>query len=775
MGEAKEKLRSQSDPFMQNLQANSARPVKDGNRYDKRWYDTIVWVALLVSYLMMVIGTLIGNEFMTDFFSMTTSTLAGTLIMICLSRMGSFTLPSFLLGIGIYMWALADLITFVSAHILHIERPGAIIDTIFLLPNYFFGASVAVYFLKKLKGRAFYKFLVDVFSFTVISLVIMRKFLIYADAYRYMDTLGIIRVYLYFFVNFFILIMIFNMTYMIAVETGLKGTNTMILGIFLYIMLDFPYNYLAIIGKNPEIPWLNLIYMLCMILMAHGIFHQIRHKHVFRMREHELNEKTTRRTRIMSLAGIAISIILFLTGVFDQSDLLYLLIAIFGYWVTTASFYTGELNEQLIKQQDLLTGLYNRRYSTKVLERCVKDAKDDTFCVYCIDLNHFKPINDTYGHDMGDRVLKEFGDRMNRLPEDYVSFRTGGDEFMVIRKNIMGEEEVREGAGILLELFHTPMELETYMFNLSGSIGGAIYRIHTTNTEDLIRYADAAMYVVKHSGRKDGFRLFDHELITTVEKHRDLELRLRNAVPSRDFILYYQPQIDNATEKVIGAEVFPRLKGKGNEIYSVNEIIPVAEEAGIMSGLGIWIAEESISKLSSWIKSTGREFNMTINLAPLQLLDMVFIERLKSLTKEYSVSPKSIRLDISNEVMMGAAASAKETLRELRDFGFPLSLNDFGGGNINLSHILDCGFQEIHISNSLISRSINSPEADILINSIIAIADAMGISASAVGIETKEQAEHMKKMKLISIQGFYYGRPVPAAQFEKEHLGIEGA
>ena len=686
--------------------------------------------------------------------------------------MGSFALPCLLLGIGIYMWALGDLITFVSAHILHIERPGAIIDTIFLMPNYFFGASVAVYFLQKLKGRAFYKFLVDVFYFTVICLVIMRKFLVYANADSSMDTLGIVRVYLYFFVNLFILIMIFNMTYMIAAETGLKGTNTMILGIFIYIMMDFPYNYLAIIGKDPEVPWLNLIYMLCMILMAYGIFHQIRHKHVFRMRERELNEKTTRRTRIMSLAGMAISVILFLMGVFDKNDLLYLFIAILGYWVTTASFYTGELNEQLIKQQDLLTGLYNRRYSTKVLERCAKDAKDDTFCVYCIDLNHFKPINDTYGHDMGDRVLKELGDRMNRLPGDYVSFRTGGDEFMVIRKNIMGEKEVLEGADVLLDLFHTPMELETYVFTLSGSIGGAIYRIHTTNTDDLIRYADAAMYVVKHSGKTDGFRLFDHELIQTVEKHRDLERRLRNSAPSKDFTLYYQPQIDNLTGEVTGAEVFPRLKGKGNEIYSASEIIPVAEEAGIMSSLGIWIAEESIRRLASWMKSTGRELNLSINLAPLQLLDMDFIERLKSLTEEYSVSPERVRLDISNEVMMGAAVSAKETLSKLKDFGFPLSLNDFGGGDINLSHILDCGFREIHISNSLISRSISDPKAKILIGSIIAIADSMGISVSAVGIETKEQAENMEKMKLVSIQGFYYGRPVPAAQFEKEYLRI---
>ncbi len=746
--------------------------MSDLKDYQERWYDRVVAGALILSYIIMVICTAADNGFATELFSTLTSFLSGTLIMICLSRMGNFAFPSFLLGIGIYMWALGDLIGFVAVYILNAENPPDIVDTLYIFPNYFFGASVALYFIQKLKGRALYQFLVNVFTFTVIGFVFLRKLLIWLNAYNTMERPALIRVYLYFFINLFILIMIFHMVYMIAAESGLKGSNTMILGIFVYILMDFPYNYLTVIGEDPDIPWINPVYMICMMLMAHGIFHQVRHRHVFRLKEHEYNEKTIKRTRIVILAGMAASILLFFTGFLDRNELFYLLIALMGYWVTTASFQNGALNEQLIRQQDLLTGLFNRRYSTDVIGECIKatENRDYTFCIYCIDLNHFKPINDTYGHDMGDRVLKEYGSRMLALPDDYVSFRTGGDEFMVVRKDIRNEDDVREGAETLLELYRTPVELDTYVFHLSGSIGAAIYRTHTEDKDELIRYADAAMYVVKHSDRKDDYKLFDRDLVQTVEKHRELELDLRNAVPEKDFILYYQPRLDLKTGTIIGAEAYPRLKGKKNEAYTAADLIPIAEETGLMSKLGIWIAEESIRTLSGWRKEYQTNLSIKINLAPLQLLDVEFLDRLKRLTKEYDVPADRIYLDISNEVIMGAGGSSKSTLKELSDFGFRLSLNDFGGGDINLSHILDCGFKEIDISHSLISRSMQDPEALALIRSVSAIAETMNIAASAVGIETQEQAELMKYVSLTGVQGFYYGRPVPPDMFSAAYL-----
>lgn len=741
---------------------------KRGGKYPQKY----VAYALIISYVCMVISTISGNAFLISLFSSLTAFLTGTLIMTCLPEMGDFWPPCFLLGAGIYMWFLGDFINFVSVYLMKLPRPDALIDTIYLFPNLFYGASVALYFFQKLKGRSFYQFLVNVFSFSVIGFVLVRKILMAANAYATMDVFELTRVYLYFFINIFILIMMFHMAYMIAAETGFKGTNTMILGIFVYVVLDLPYNYLSIIGNDPENVWLNLVYMLCMMLMAHGIYHQIHHRHVFRLREQKYNEKTQKRIRIAVFIGMAISVILLIAGFFDKDEFLYVLIVMLAFWVTTASFQNSALNEQLIKQQDLLTGLYNRRYSSRVLEESVRASQErnDSFCVYCIDLNLFKPINDTYGHDMGDRVLKEFGKRMLALPEDYISFRTGGDEFMVIRNRVKNFEAVQEGAEVLLNLFRTPVELDSYEFRLSGSIGAAVYRTHSENTNDLVRYADVAMYVVKHSGKKDDFMLFDREFVKTVEEHNSLEGLLMNAEPERDFILCYQPRLDNKTGRITGAEVFPRLKG--NEHVTAAQIIPVAEETGLINRLGMWIARESVATLSAWDEDNVKNFVIKINLAPLQLLDKEFIEGLKELTGQKGISPEKICLDISNEVIMGADTFAKATLKELCDFGFMLSLNNFGGGDINLSYILECGFKEIDLSHSLIERAISDPGAAALIHSVIALADAMKVDVSAVGIETKEQAELMKGMDIKSMQGFYYGKPVPAKEFKEAYLTV---
>ena len=740
--------------------------------YQRSRLDIPIVVMLIASYIVMVIGTIAGNAFLYTLVSPITAFFAGTLIMICLKRMGGFWLPSFLLAVGIYIWVVADIITFVSEYVVPTDSTAALIQTLYVLPNFFFGFSVAVYFIQKLHGRQLYQFLVNVFTLTIIGFVAIRKLLNYAGSVRALDTFSLMRVYLYFFINFFIIIMIFHMVYMIAAESGLKGTNTMIIGIFVYTILDIPYNYSIVIGNDPENSWQNLVYMLCMMLMAHGIYHQIRHKHVFRLKSYEYNQKTIRRMRILVIVGILLSALLWIIGFFDQSDFFYMLIAMLASLVMTSSFQNGALNEQLMKQQDLLTGLYNRRYSAIVLEECRKSAEEtkEAFTIYCIDLNHFKPVNDTYGHDMGDRVLQKFGSRMLKLPADYISFRTGGDEFMVIRKKTTDEPAAIEGAKTLQELFHTPISLDTYVFNLSGSIGFAIYGTHSDDPEELMRYSDAAMYAVKHSECKDDYRVFDSGLVATVEKHRTLEAKLRNASPEHDFVLYYQPKLEKDSEKLAGVEVFPRLKGPGNEIYTAGELIPIAEETGIMSRLGIWTAREAIRRVAKWNKTYHLDLDVSINLAPLQLLDEEFLTELKILSESDLLPVNRIILEISNEVIMGAAGSAKETLKTLHELGFSLVLNDFGGGDINLSHIVDCGFGGIDMSHSLIVRAEKDAKANALLHSIVAIADNLDLSVSAVGIETESQIDMIRDLDVQFVQGFYYWKPMPADELEKACL-----
>ena len=732
--------------------------------------DFPLFAGIIISYLCFCISTLMKNDFFIEIFSPLTCIITGVTILGCLSRMGRYWVPSFLLAVGIFFYGFADILRFLADFVLFTDKLEGAIAFIYLLPNYFFGSSVAVYFIQKLKGRELYQFLVNTFCLTVIGFVVFRKALIFLGSYDMLSKADLIRIYLYFTINLFILIMIGHMTVMIVTETGLKGTNTMILGIIGYILLDIPYTYIQAIGQDPENIYTNLIYMFCMILMAHGIYHQVHHHHVFRLKGYKYNEHSAGRTRIIVLLGVACSIILWVMKIIDQSELFYLLLPMLAYGIITATFQNSALNEQILKQQDILTGLYNRRYSSTVMGESIKKAQelDKKFAVFCIDLNSFKPINDTYGHDMGDQVLKEFGSRMLALPGGYTSFRTGGDEFMIIKDDVEGKEDFEESAKHLQKLFHTPIHIDSYIFSLSGSIGASIYPDDAREPELLMRYADAAMYSVKHSSNKDDYRFFDITLVESVQKHKALEDRLKNANPAKDFELHYQPRIDAETGKVIGAEVFPRLKGEDN--YTAADILPIAEEVGLMSRLGNWIIEEALAKQKTWKDVYGADLSVSINLSPLQLLDMEFLANLKQLTRELGTEPRMIHLDISNDVIMGASITAKETLRTLRDYGYMLSLNDFGGYDINLCHILSCGFSAIDISPSLISRADTDNDANILIKSIIGLADNMDIDAYAVGIESREQAEKLKTMRVKCLQGYFFGRPVEAKEFEEEYI-----
>ncbi len=732
--------------------------------------DKLLFTGIIVSYICFFISTLVGNELFIRLFAPITSGLTGITILACLSRMGRYWVPSFLLSVGIFFYMIADVIGFVGHIILQSDSLDDLVIFIFLLPNYFFGASVAVYFIQKLKGRQFYQFLINTFTLTIIGFVTFRRILIFLGSYDLLSKSELVRVYLYFVINLFILIMIWHMSVMIATETGFKGTNTMILGILIYILLDIPYTYQQAIGRNPENIYTNLIYVACMILMAHGIFHQVHHHHAFKLKAYEYTEKSVRRTRIIVLVGIVTSILLWIFRVIKQDELFYLILAMLAYWISTTTFQNGALNEQLLKQQDILTGLYNRRYSNIVMDESVKKATESgkKFAVFCIDLNNFKPINDTYGHDMGDRVLKEFGSRMLALPQNYISFRSGGDEFMIVRDNISDKGELEDSARLLQKLFHSPISLDNYVFSLSGSIGVSLFPDDAEEPELLIRYADASMYAVKHSSNKDSYKFFDMSLVETVKEHKALEERLKNADPKKDFVLHYQPRYDATSGKITAAEVFPRLRGDDN--YTAADILPIAEEVGLMSRLGNWITETAVLQLKKWRDTYGENLSISINLSPLQLLDQDFIDNLKEVVRENKLSPNNIFLDVSNDVIMGASITAKETLWSLNDNGFRLSLNDFGGDDINLSHILSCGFTAIHLSPYLIRRADSEESANILIKTIIGLADNLGVNAYAVGVETKEQADKLKGMGIDALQGYYYGKPTEAEDFEEKYL-----
>ena len=325
---------------------------------------------------------------------------------------------------------------------------------------------------------------------------------------------------------------------------------------------------------------------------------------------------------------------------------------------------------------------------------------------------------------------------------------------------------MENAADIIRKLFNTPIIFEKYIFNISASIGIAIYPDDTRDWAQLLGYADNAMYEVKKSGNKDGYKFFDTKMVQALTKKQLIRISVENAKIEQDFILHYQPQVDTDTGKIIGAEVFPHLKGD-LEIISPAELVPVAEECGVLTTLGIWTVRESFKTIAEWNKRFGMDLALTINLSPQQLIDAEFIEELERSRNEFGLITSKIILDISTDIMMGAANPYRDTMEAFHNYGFKLSLNDFGGTGINLAYLMNCGINYIKLSRSLVLKLDNDDKVRILVESITGFAKAMKITVAAVGVENEKQCNLLREMGITKMQGYLMSRPVRDNEFER--------
>ncbi|WP_091870601.1 bifunctional diguanylate cyclase/phosphodiesterase [Butyrivibrio sp. INlla16] len=768
----------------------------------KRIHKTIL-IALMVSYGCFVVSTFAGASLLLTLFSPITACLAAAVIYISAYISEAYRKHMTLLGLGILAWVAGDLMTFIFNYI----NPSPAIDTIgsifFIFPNYFFGLALVLYLFKKLNRSSLNRIAYSSFAITIIGFVLLRKFLDVLLGGVYPSPIQYARALIYIFLNFFIMMILF---FLLTMVTGLslkKGTCLVPLGIFLYILIDFDYTYKEAMGRDPENVYMNLLYMLFMIMIAHGTYSQAEFGYSFDIVNYQRGKKSTTFLKVLVSTLVLLDGFFYFINFLSENEFFYILIAVMGYWIMSATHDNSMLDEQLLKQQreqnqilekqveektkdlqfayenlqklsstDILTGIYNRRYNAMYLRQLTGEyaTSGQRYAIFAIDLNHFKPINDTYGHDMGDRVLAEFGQRMLSLPKNLIPFRTGGDEFMIVMEDVIGRKDVLEAAEKLQKLFNTPVALDTYSFNLSGSIGIAIYPEDSDDVNLVVSYADAAMYSVKRSTIRDDYKFFDKALVASVEKHRLLESIIKKADPEKDFILHYQPIVNMSTGKLLGAEVYPRLKQNTDFEYSIGELIPIAEECGLMDSLGKWIVTEAVSRMSTWNSNRDEALNISINLSALQLLDATFINHLKKVTKDMNFPIGNLGLDISTSVMLSAEETSKEALLDLCNFGFPLCLNDFGGGELRLSNFLDCTFKVIKISHTLVSRANRDDSSLLLLKSIHALARSLDIISCAVGIETKEQADKIREIGINYAEGYYYGKPCSAEEFEENYL-----
>jgi diguanylate cyclase (GGDEF)-like protein/PAS domain S-box-containing protein len=440
-------------------------------------------------------------------------------------------------------------------------------------------------------------------------------------------------------------------------------------------------------------------------------------------------------------------------------------IAIFS---DASSYKEKEARIHFLAHHDALTGLPNRPLLQDRLEQAVNKAKrdGDKIAILFIDLDRFKVINDTLGHHVGDMLLKEVAQRLNAAVRDSDTVcRQGGDEFIIVLPELEEMSDVAHVAQKILESISNEFLLEGEHLKVTTSIGISIFPDDGERIDALIKNADTAMYHAKESGRAN-FQFFTENLNIIVTERLELERDLASAIDNDELELYFQPQVDLVSGKLLGAESLLRWHHPLRGFVPPDLFIPIAEEAGLISEIGLWVLEEMLRKAEAW--KVDRQFNglvFSANVSPRQLDEINFVEDVDALFQRYNYPPECIELEVTETAVMEDIHRSITTLSELKELGLHLAIDDFGTGYSSLNYLKRLPIDRLKIDRSFISDIPEDKNDETITRAIINLAQTLNLGVIAEGVETEEQANFLRQAQCHEAQGYLYSQPLNAADF----------
>jgi len=462
---------------------------------------------------------------------------------------------------------------------------------------------------------------------------------------------------------------------------------------------------------------------------------------------------------------------------------------LYGYVLTIFSltflgvlFYGANGSDKLLQRihyqasHDQLTGLFNRHAFIDALQQKVNGLEKERKFSYLllIDLDHFKTINDTLGHDIGDEILEEVSARLNRISgKENTVARLGGDEFVVLGKDFNSDHESLDEA---MHISHALLDSlkETYIIKdhhlyLSASIGASLLSDKKLDANLFIKEADIAMYEVKEQGR-DGVILFNNELSKRVEKHLAMEQKLHFSLEKDEISLNYQPQV-NSKEQIIGSEVLVRWNNKEMGFVPPNVFIPIAEQTGYMIDLGFYILEESFKTLQEWDREGIELEQFSINISMRQFFYFRFIHDVTDLCKQYLSEDlrKKLIFEMTETIPAEDIPRVISVIEELSELGIRFSMDDFGTGYSSLSYLQQMPIHELKIDRTFINQISQSKTDTKMVNIILSMAKAFDLKVVAEGVETKEQAQFLIEQDCDVLQGYLFAKPMSKEGFEENY------
>lgn len=419
-----------------------------------------------------------------------------------------------------------------------------------------------------------------------------------------------------------------------------------------------------------------------------------------------------------------------------------------------------------IAHHDALTGLANRELLLDRIERAIAHARrhEGELAVLFLDLDRFKNINDTLGHQAGDICLKEIANRLNTiLRETDTVARFDSDEFMMLMQDYVGPSYIGEVAQRILETISEPFLIEGQEISLTASLGIAIYPGDSDTTEGLIKTADVAMYRAKDIGRNN-YQFYSALANVHTLEHLTLESALRHAILEQQLELHFQPKVNLASGNIVGAEALVRWRHPEHGLLGPDKFIPLAEETGLIVKLGEWVIEQACIQAVGW-PQRGHGICVAVNLSARQFAYDGLLPFIDRVLNETGLNPHCLEFEITESVLMHNPALSVQIMQKLRDLGVRISLDDFGTGYSSLAYLKKFPIDTIKIDRSFIRDIPSDPDDAAITRAIISMARSMNKSVIAEGVESREQLEFLQGLQCDEFQGYYFSVPLPNEAF----------
>ena len=439
--------------------------------------------------------------------------------------------------------------------------------------------------------------------------------------------------------------------------------------------------------------------------------------------------------------------------------------------------------EQIAKMAyfDVLTSLPNRYIFKDRLNQAILYAEKykKLLAIIYLDLDDFKRINDTFGHNFGDKFLQAVSDRLekkirridtlSRVEEDNLETtiaRLGGDEFTILLREIKETQDASKVAQRIVDLFSQPFHIEDRVIFISTSIGIALYPNDGKDVDTLLKNADTAMYHAKEKGR-DHYQFFSEHMNVEALERFSLENSLRSTTDKEDFQLYYQPQYDSSTDRIIGVEALIRWMHPDRGMLLPDTFIPIAEESGLIIKIGNWVLKTACKQNKAWQLAGFPPIYVTVNISGMQFKQKNFAESIAQTLLDTDLEPRYLELELTESILMEPTDTTFDTLNELKATGVRLAIDDFGRGYSSLGYLKRLPIDTLKIDRSFVRDIVSNSDDRAIIKAVISLARTLNLRVIAEGVETHEQLTYLREQGSDGIQGFFLGKPMTPNSFRQ--------